>query len=142
MSGPVEPYLKCGVICEQVLTEQDNVLSLIRIVDRFTITITGREPPDQLPQGIKIMTIVMCWTGGLGTHEAAFNIQSPGGETQPSPQSWSFNLDALNRSHSIILKLPVQIRRQGVYWIQFILNSEVKSRIPFQVIYQKQRLHG
>ena len=142
MAGPVEPYLKYGVICEQVLTEQDDVLSLIRIVDKFTITITGKEPPDQLPEVIKVLTITMCWAGGLGTHEAAFNIQSPGGEIQPSPLSYSFNLDALNRSHSIIVRLPVQIKREGVYWIQFIINGEVKSRIPFQVVYQKQKLHG
>jgi len=141
MTGPIEPYLKYGVICERVLTEKDGVLSLIRVVDRFTITITGREPPDQLPEGIKGMTIAMCWAGGLGTHEAAFNIQSPGGETQRSPQSWSFNLDALNRSHGIIVRLPVRIKREGVYWIEFVLNGEVKSRIPFQVVYQRQKVH-
>ena len=141
MTGPIEPYLKYGVICEQVLAEKDDVLSLIRIVDKFTITITGKEPPDQLPEVIKVMTIVMCWAGGLGTHEAVFNIQSPGGETQPSPQSWSFNLDALNRSHSIIVRLPVRIEREGVYWVQFVLDGEVKSRIPFQVVYQRQKLH-
>jgi hypothetical protein len=140
MPGPIEPYLKYGVICEQVLAEKDDVLSLIRIVDKFTITITGKEPPDQLPEGIKVMTIAMCWAGGLGTHEAAFNIQSPGGEIQPSRQSWSFNLDALNRSHGIIVRLPVQIKRAGVYWIEFVLNGEVKSRSPFQVVYQRQKL--
>jgi hypothetical protein len=142
MAGPIEPYLKYGVICERVMQEKDDVISLIRIVDKFTITITGREPPDQLPEAVKVFTIVMCWAGGLGTHEATFNIQTPGGEVQPSPQSWSFNLDALNRSHSIIVTLPVRITKPGIYWVQFVLNSEVKSRIPFQVLYERQKLHG
>lgn len=142
MTGPIEPYLKYGVICERVLTEKDDVLSLIRIVDKFTITITGKEPPPELPEGVRVFTIVMCWAGGLGTHEAIFNIQSPSGETQPSPQSWSFNLDALNRSHSIIVRLPVRIPTQGVYWLQFILNGEIRSRIPFQVVYERQKLRG
>jgi hypothetical protein len=140
MVGPVEPYLKLGVICEHALQEKDNVLSIIRIVDRFTITISGEEPPDEMPEGVNIMTIVMCWTGGLGTHEASFRIQSPSGDIQPSPQTWSFNLDALNRSHNIIVKIPVRIKRPGIYWIQYLLNDEVKSRIPFQVIYQKQKI--
>ena len=138
--GPIEPYLKLGVICERVLQEKDGVLSLIRVVDRFTITIAGKEPPDQLPEGVKILTIVMSWVGGLGRHEAAFNINSPGGETQPSSRTWSFTLDALNQGHNIIVTLPVRIRRAGIYWIEFILNGVVKSRIPFQVLYERQQL--
>lgn len=141
MTGPIEPYLKLGTICERVLQETDGVLSLIRIVDRFMITITGKEPPDQLPEGL-LLTIVMSWVGGLGHHEAAFNIISPGGETQPSPRSWSFTLDAINQGRNIIVTLPVRIRKAGVYWIEFILNDQVKSRIPFQVLYERQKLQA
>lgn len=140
MTGPVEPYLKLGAICERVLEDKDNVLSLIRVVDRFTITVTGKEPPDQLPEGATTLTIVMSWVGGLGRHEAAFDIISPGGETQPSPRSWSFTLDSLNRGHNIIVTLPVRITKPGVYWIEFILNDKIKSRIPFQVLYERQQL--
>lgn len=142
MTGPIEPYLKLGAICERILEEKDGVLSLIRIVDRFTITITGKEPPDQLPHVVKPLTIIMGWVGGLGSHEAAFNIISPGGETQRSPQSWSFTLDAINRGHNIIVTLPVRIAKAGVYWIEFILNDQVKSRIPFQVLYERQKLRA
>ncbi len=140
MPGPIEPYLKLGAICERVLEEKDGVLSLIRIVDKFTITITGKEPPDQLPPGGKVLTIIMAWVGGLGSHEVAFNIIAPGGETQRSPQSWSFTLDAITRGHNIVVTLPVRIAKAGVYWIEFILNGQVKSRIPFQVLYEPQKL--
>jgi hypothetical protein len=142
MTGPIEPYLKLGTICERVLQEKDNVLSLIRIVDQFTVTITGKEPPDQLPRGFKPLTIIMSWVGGLGSHEAAFNIISPGGETQRSPQSWSFTLNAINQGHNIIVTLPVSIVKEGVYWIEFILNDQVKSRIPFQILYERQKLRA
>jgi hypothetical protein len=142
MTGPIEPYLKLGTICERVLQEKDGVLSLIRMVDRFTLTISGEEPPDQLPHGLKLLTIIMSWVGGLGSHEAAFNIISPSGETQRSPQTWSFTLDAINRGHNIIVTLPVSIAKEGVYWIEFTLNDQVKSRIPFQMIYERQKLRA
>jgi hypothetical protein len=142
MTGPIEPYLKLGTICERVLEEKNGMLSLIRMVDRFTITATGEEPPDQLPRGLKSLTIIMSWVSGLGSHEAAFNIISPSGETQRSPQSWSFTLDAINQGHNIIVTLPVSISKEGVYWIEFILNDQVKSRIPFQVIYKRQKLRA
>jgi len=106
------------------------------MVDQFTLTVAGKEPPDQLPEGEALLTIVMSWVGGLGRHEAVFNIVSPSGEAQPSPRSWSFTLDAINRGHNIIVTLPVKIRREGIYWIEFILNGQVKSRIPFQIRYE------
>lgn len=142
MTGPIEPYLKLGTICERVLEEKDGVLSLIRIVDKFTVTITGKEPPDQLPRGSKMLTIVMSWVGGLGSHEAAFNIISPAGEIQQSPRSWSFTLDAINQGHNIVVTLPVSIAKEGVYWIEFILNEQVKTRIPFQILYERQKLRA
>jgi hypothetical protein len=140
MTGPIEPYLKLGTICERVLEEKDGVLSLIRLWDTFTITITGKEPPDQLPSGAKLLTIIMSWVGGLGSHEAAFNVISPDGETQRSPRSWSFTLNAINQGHNIIVTLPVGIIKEGVYWIEFILNDQVRSRVPFHIIYQRQKL--
>ena len=54
MAGPIEPYLKYGVICEQVLAEKDDVLSLIRIVDKFTITIQGR---NHLTNSLKVLRL-------------------------------------------------------------------------------------
>jgi hypothetical protein len=142
MTGPIEPYLKFGTICERVLEEKDGVLSLIRIVDKFTLTITGKEPPGQLPRVVRLLTIIMSWVGGLGSHEAAFNIISPGGEIQQSPRSWSFTLDAINQGHNIIVTLPVSMAKEGVYWIEFILNDQVKSRIPFQMLYERQKLRA
>lgn len=140
MTGPVEPHLKLGVVCERVLEEKDNVLSLIRVVDKFVITFTGKELPDQLPEGTTTLTIVMSWVGGLGRHEATFDITSPGGGTQRSPRSWSFNLDSLNRGHNIVVTLPVKITKPGLYWVEFILNGKVKGRIPFQVLYEREQL--
>jgi hypothetical protein len=142
VTGPIEPYLELGTICERVLEEKDGVLSLIRMVDRFTITITGKEPPEKLPPLLRPLTIIMSWVGGLGSHEAAFNIISPSGETQRSPQSWSFTLNAINQGHNIIVTLPVSMAKEGVYWVEFILNDQVKSRIPFQVLYERQKLRA
>jgi len=139
MAGPIEPYLKYGVTCEKVLQEKDGVLSLIRIIDKFVLTITGKEPPNELPPEVAPLTIVMGWAGGLGSHEASFSITRPDGTTQKSPQTWSFHLDALHRGHSIILSVPVEVTKAGVYWIEFILNGEVKGRTPFQVVYQRQQ---
>ncbi len=140
MPGPIEPSLKFGLVCEKVLREQDNVLSFIRVVDRFSITIAGEAPPEELPAGKVSLTIVMGWVGGLGRHEAAFNITRPDGEVQKSRQTWSFTLEALHKGHTIMTTHVTDIPQSGVYWIEFLLNGEVKGRTPFQVVYERQQL--
>jgi len=42
-------YLITAVFCEQVLQEASGVLSLIRIVDRMTITSSGPNAPAEMP---------------------------------------------------------------------------------------------
>lgn len=140
MVGPIEPQLQYGFVCSTVLQEKDGVLSFIRVVNKDEIRIPGTEPPETLPPGLAPVTIVMGWGGGLGTHETAFNIISPGGETQLSPQTWSFNLEAIHKTHTIVAQVPIRVTRPGVYWIEFVLNGEIKGRTPYQILYLRQQL--
>ena len=43
------PFIAAAVICENVLNEQDGVLSVIRIIDRLIQQAVGPEPPDDMP---------------------------------------------------------------------------------------------
>jgi hypothetical protein len=43
------PHLILATFCEKVIEEKDGVLSLIRLVDRFTQTASGADPPPQMP---------------------------------------------------------------------------------------------
>jgi hypothetical protein len=45
------PYVIAAAFCERALQERDGVLSLIRIIDKWTTAVTGPAPivPDRMP---------------------------------------------------------------------------------------------
>ena len=131
-----EPYLKCGLLCERVLKEEDGVFSLVRIVDRFVITAEGVKVPVEMPPGHINLTAIMMWCGGLGSHEAKIRIIMPGGGEWES-QTFPFFLDSLERGHNIIINFTLEVKQSGLCWIEFLLNGTVKSRMPWRIIYQR-----
>jgi hypothetical protein len=41
-------YINAALICEKVLQERDSVLSVVRIIDRLTVTVAPDEAPKRL----------------------------------------------------------------------------------------------
>ncbi|OGO06160.1 MAG: hypothetical protein A2Y60_06150 [Chloroflexi bacterium RBG_13_54_9] len=139
MNQPLEPHLRIGAICERVLEEKDGAISLIRVIDRLIITAQGADVPQELPPGQAVITAVMSWAGGLGSYEAKIRVQMPGGESLET-ETFPFLLDSLDRAHNIIVQWALPIKRQGVYWVEFLLGDEVKSRAPWRVVYQRKQI--
>jgi hypothetical protein len=77
---------------------------------------------------------VMGWCGGLGDHEAKIRLIMPDGKQWES-QTFPFRLDSLDRGHNIIISFTLEIKQAGLYWIEFLLNGKVSSRMPWRVIY-------
>ncbi|MEW6142093.1 MAG: hypothetical protein AB1597_02910 [Chloroflexota bacterium] len=139
MPGPKEPFLKFGLICEKVLVEKDNVLTIVRIIDRFEIMAEGQNPPEDMPPTRILTTFTMAWVGGLGSHSAAFSVITPTGEVRKSRRNFPFHLDTLTQTHSIVTGARVNLSTAGTYWLEFLLNDVPKGRIPFLVVYKRQQ---
>ncbi len=43
------PFITAALFCEAVLDEKDNVKSLIRVIDRLLLQVTGIDAPEQMP---------------------------------------------------------------------------------------------
>jgi hypothetical protein len=138
MEIPLEPRLKVGALCERVLEERDGVISIIRLIDRLIITFQGKDVPKELPPGLTEVTAVMCWVSGLGDYEAKVKVKTPDNEIIESG-TLPFRLDSLESVHNQIVKMTIPIRVPGHYWFEFILNEEVRGRVPLHVIYQRKQ---
>jgi len=139
MEQPLEPSLRISVLCEKVLEEKDGSLSLIRLIDRLVITAEGTDVPKKLPTGQIALTALMSWINGLGNYEARIRIDFPDGNSFDSP-TLPFYLDSLDKVHNQIVRLVIPVKCQGVYWFNFMLGDEIKSKIPLRVIYQRKQL--
>ncbi len=136
MEQPLEPCLRIGALCERVLEEKDNVLSLIRVIDRLIITAEGIDVPKELPPGQTPIIALMSWVNGLGNYEAKIRVEMPDSNSIESP-TLSFYLDSLDKVQNHIVRMMLPMKRAGVYWFNFLLGDKVKSRVPLRVIYQR-----
>lgn len=136
MEQPLEPCLRIGALCERVLEEKDNVLSLIRVIDRLIITAEGIDVPKELPPGQTPIIALMSWVNGLGNYEAKIRVEMPDGNSIESP-TLPFYLDSLDKVQNHIVRMMLPMKRAGVYWFNFLLGDKVKNRVPLRVIYQR-----
>lgn len=139
MEQPLAPSLRIAALCERVLEEKDGALSLIRLVDRLVITAEGTNVPRELPPGQVPLTAIMSWINGLGSYEAKIRVDFPDGNSFESI-TMPFLLDSLDKIQNLVMRLVFPVRRQGIYWFNFMLGDEVKSRLPLRVIYQRKEL--
>ncbi len=139
MEQPLAPSLRIAVLCERVLEEKDGTLSLIRVIDRLVITAEGTDVPEEIPPGQFPLTVLMSWFNGLGNYEAKIRVDFPDANFFESP-TLPFYLDSLDKVHNQIVRLVIPVKRQGVYWFNFLLGDEIKSRVPLRVIYQRKQL--
>lgn len=135
------PYLNAGVICERVLQERDGVLSLIRIIDRVTLTVSalpGSSAPETLPPSMIGFTVAVVLKSGLfkGTAPIKLIVYSPSNETIAQTITDVF-FEGDDRGMNLVSPLQLQVQEDGLYWVEVLCGDQILTRIPFRVIYQR-----
>ena len=131
-------YLQMAVFCEKMLREADGVISVIRIVDRFTV---NGATPEMPPQVLQFMIIVSFKSGFMrGKQTIAIRPVSPSKEDLPAmefPVLFEGDDD-----RGMALAFPVQWvpPEEGLYWWNVYLNQELVTSMPLRVIYQRMAL--
>ncbi len=132
------PFLKTAVFCDSVIEGKDGVLSIIRIVDRLTMTAAGSQvPPDMPPTEHKLTLVLMLISGSaLGSHEVSVAFQPPAGS---SKRIWSTDVlfEGEDRGANLVAQIPVKFEAQGLYWFHVQLDGEHLTSLPFRMIYQR-----
>lgn len=134
------PYLAAAVLCERILTEQDGVNSLVRIVDRVTHTVTGPNPPPTLqPFEYTLWAFIAFKSGSArGTKELTIRAQKPSGESL-QPQTFPMNFEGEDdRGANLAVQMQLTLDMAGVWWFEISLDAEVVTRLPFRIIYMRQ----
>lgn len=132
------PFLKTAAFCESVIESKDGVLSLIRIIDRLTITAAGSAPPTDMPPVDHLLTLVLMVTSGAarGTHDIAVSVEPPSGGVSPV---WSSTvlLEGEDRGANLVTQIQSKFESQGLYWYHVTLDGEPLTSLPFRIIYQR-----
>jgi len=71
-----KPLVTAACLCERVLTEADGVMTLVRVVDQFTVPAAPPEVIDRLnPHLVLTLVLMMKANGHVGKHRLTIQIQ-------------------------------------------------------------------
>ncbi len=128
-------YLQIAVFCEKVLHEADGVISLIRVVDRFTVH--GTTP--EMGNHVLHFTIVILFKAGFLRGKQKLHIRpiSPQKAELPAMEIPTLFEGDEDRGSGTIAQMDFVVNEEGLYWFDVHLNDELVTRMPLRVIYQQ-----
>jgi hypothetical protein len=143
MEGPEGPYIQAAVFCEKVLKEADGVLSIIRIVDRFTTTAQGAAPPEKMPPlPINLVALITLKPGmALGRYKVTLRGMKP--SRQPMLPGIEIPVrfeGGENRGQNVMVNVNFQADEEGIYWFDVLFGERLLTRMPLELVYQPVRL--
>jgi hypothetical protein len=136
------PYVALAVFCENVIEDKSGVLSVIRVIDTFTLLAQGPNVPEQLPQGqIQVKCVVALKSGDAkGRHRLSIVPHLPSGQQGHDLATVPVVFEGENRGNNIIIDLNYSVEHEGVHWFHVVLNDDqILTKMPLNVIYQPMR---
>jgi Family of unknown function (DUF6941) len=132
------PYLNAAVICEKVLQEKDETLSIIRMIDRFNVTVSALGSPENLPPIPLNLAVLISLKSGKakGRSTVKLRIEMHSGLKLPD-QLLPVLFEGEDRGVNLILNLNLVIDQEGVYWFDVLLEEQLLTRIPLRTVYQR-----
>jgi len=129
------PYLSAALLCERALQETDGVISLIRIVDRWTVS----GPTEEMPQTAIQATMVLMLKSGFhrGPGRLAITPITPRDVRMPMIEVPVHFEGDEDRGVNVVIPMAFPVQESGVYWFAVALDGQVISHIPLRVIYHR-----
>ena len=132
------PYLKAAAFCTDVIEGKDGVLSLIRVIDRVTITAAAPDAPVSMPPVTHQLKVVLMFVSGRarGTQPVALKVEDPSGQIRDGWGGTVF-LEGEDRGANLIIDMSFKFELQGLYWFHLFLSDDLVTKLPFRLIYQR-----
>jgi hypothetical protein len=142
------PFVQTAALCERVLEEKDNVLSLIRVIDGWTSWAQGPDAPSEMPPFVLNGTYLLCLKAGAarGRFRYRFELEMPTGQTQALTEM-DANFQGGVSGVNLRVNLQIQIVHVGKHWINVVCtypesmepdtDPQLISRTPLSVNYMR-----
>jgi hypothetical protein len=135
-----KPFVAVACVCEKVLVEADNVVSLVRIVDTFALQIPDEHhEASPGPPAVFAFTAFASLKSGdvTGKHEVSLVLRRPGG-AQEEPISWPVVLTGGEQGVNLTVSFGIAGKagappELGLYWIDLLWRNEVLTSIPLRL---------
>lgn len=132
------PYLVAALLCERVLQEKDETISVIRMVDRIVVTVNALGSPETIPPTpVNLNALISLKSGSArGRGTVKWRVETPSGLKLPD-QLLPVLFEGDDRGVNLIVALNLVIDQEGVYWFHVLLEEKLLTRIPLRILYQR-----
>ena len=134
MEGLSGPYVATALLCEKLMVEQDGVLSIIRMVDRFIRPRpTRRYPLSQFELRYSFVCGLDLWVPRELQHKKPqlFKPDSHAPTIEIEREAFLRNARHWSQHRNPIL---MSADEEGLYWIDVLFEGSA-SRVPLRVIF-------
>lgn len=122
-----------------MLQERDGVSSLIRVIDRITVTAVAQNiGAVEVPPTLIAFNLFISIKSGLykGSAPLKLTLRSP--DEEPIVE---FAIDILlegdDRGVNVVSPVQFQTQTEGLFWIDVSLLNDLITRVPLRVVIQK-----
>jgi hypothetical protein len=140
MPAPEGPHLAVAVICERVLVEKDDVMSLIRIFDQFNLPAFDEKV---LPQVAGFWLAVSFRAGKFrGSAPVSIKSWSPSGDILWE-QKAKLNFPTEKgdeQASNLLANLNIPATQEGTYWFEVAFEDKIVTRVPLRLVRQPVKI--
>ncbi len=131
------PY-ELACFCQQVIEDKSGVLSLIRIIDTITHTVSDPQAPDEMPGFTYQLTLVISLKSGAarGRNSLTIKPELPTGEVK-EPLNFTVHFEGEERGSNIIITINFLFQYEGLYWFEVWLEDTKLTAIPLRIRYNR-----
>ena len=127
------PYIAAAFLCERVLQEKDEVISVTRIVDRLHYQIHEGAPPGTKPV-LNLQGLIMIKSGPVsGEHTLKIFAETPSGKRKEVHQL-PVTLRGKDQGQNVIMNLGIGVEEDGLHWFDVLFDDDLLTRIPITVM--------
>jgi len=135
------PYLSAAFLCEKVLQEKDEVLTAVRIVDTFYVSIPKNVPADAAP-AIQITALLAFKKATPGTggekHQALLRLRSPSGQVRElTTFDVIFKPEELSGWNAVI-NMGFGVKEFGQFFLDVLIDGEFTTCIRFRLLEKQE----
>ena len=130
--APKSPNLIFAVICERVMQEKDDVMSIIRVVDTIRVVAASSQSA-----GTELPLIPLNMAVGFRPEtpidrELRLEIQSPG-DGHLAPMTIPMKMRGGGDGANVVVPLLFNAKEPGLYWIDVSFANRRLARVPLRV---------
>ena len=143
------PLLAAALFCEKVLEDKDNVMTLVRIVDKVLVQKqqvnmpmppTGQQPIMMTTVGSSpILTALLAFKSGnaKGKYLLQIIMVSPSGKRK---QVAELPITFLGNEQGVNVRamMGIQLDEEGLFWYEVRIDDRMLTRMPLRISYESQ----